>query len=301
MTTANVTRSVVQLLDETPDVDNQHTFEALWSLFSSLRQKIDARFALTLDPSVEKFQSYSNDQGEGQGTIDALTGPEMDWLIHSWMGTPQSSFTNIHLTGWLGPHIRAPHLWMAIGTIPDLFVFMDYGPRADLAVDTAYLDRYYSQVNDQYMQVLNDPELPSFVSQDLCTRQYVSPTAICLGGIKASPAMLERLSEMAHAHLDRWLKWVDEAEAVPFSEREALAKRDLYIRRTIAERDPANAVATRLYGEDMKNELVRALWGGDRILPPHAHTPMHPQSFTKRPEQGACELCGEVDPCSQCT
>ena len=110
MNTANVTRSVVQLLNDSPDVNNQSTFEALWDLFASLRKKIDTRFALTLDPSVQKFQSYSNPAGEGQGTIDALTGPEIDWLIHSWMGTPQSSFTNIHLTGWLGPHIRVPHL-----------------------------------------------------------------------------------------------------------------------------------------------------------------------------------------------
>jgi len=267
MSTAAVTRSVAQLIEETPDVDNQSTFEALWSLFADLRKKLDARFDLTLDPSCEKFQSYSNDQGEGQGTIDALTGPQIDWMIHSWMGTPQSSFTNMHLTTWLGPHIRVPHLWMAMGTIPDIFVFLDYGPRVDLTVNTPYLDHYYSQVNDQYMEVLNDPELPSFVTQDLCTRQYVTPTAVCLGGVKTSPEMIARLSEMAHAHLDRWLSWVDQAEPVPVSERQALAARDLYIRRTIAERDPANAVADRLYGKEMTNELVRTLWGGDRVLP----------------------------------
>jgi len=297
MNTATVTRSVVQLLDETPDVDNQSTFEALWSLFAELRQKIDARFALTLDPSVGKFQSYSNANGEGQGSIDALTGPEMDWMIHSWIGTPQTSFTNMHLTAWLGPHIRVPHLWMAMGTIPDIFVFLDYGPRADLSVDTAYLDRYYTDVNAGYMQVLDDPELPSFVTQDLCTRQYVSPTGVCLGGVKSSPAMIQRLSQMAHAHVDRWLSWVDEAEAVPFAEREALAARDLYVRRTIAERDPANAVATRLYGDEMTHELVRSLWGGDRIL---SRPQLYPRDFRNDPGIGACELCGAVDACSKC-
>ncbi len=266
-TPTNVTRSVVQLVDETPDVDNQGTFEALWRLFADLRKKLDARFELTLDPSCEKFQSYSNPEGEGQGTIDALTGPEMDWMIHSWMGTPQSSFTNMHLTAWLGPHVRVPHLWMAMGTIPDIFVYFDYGPRTDLTVDTAYMDHYYGQVNDDYLKVLNDPELPAFISQDLCVRQYVTPTAACLAGVKTSPAMLERLSEMAHAHVDRWLKWVDEAEPLPVTEREAQAKRDLYIRRTIAERDPANAIADRLYGPEMTNQLVRTLWGGDRVLP----------------------------------
>ena len=72
---------------------------------------------------------------------------------------------------------------------------------------------------------------------------------------------------MAHEHIDRWLAWVDEAELVPEAERPALAARDLHMRRTITERDPANALATKLYGEAMKDELVSALWGGERQLP----------------------------------
>ena len=264
--TTTVTKSVVELINEAPDVDNQAPFDVMWKLFAELRAKLDARFELTLDPSVEKFQSYSNPKGQGQGTIHALSGPEVDWMVHSWMGTPKSTFTNIHLTTWLGPQIRVPHLWMAIGTIPDVFVYFDYGPRADMYLDTAYLDHYYEPANQQYMDTQNDPGMPAFISQDLLTRQFISPTGVCLAGMKPTPEVLAKLGAMAHAHLDRWLGWVKEAEPVPAAERPALATRDLYMRRTIAERDPANAVATNLYGEAMKDELVRALWGGDRKL-----------------------------------
>ena len=62
--TSAVTKSVVDLVNETPDVDNQAPFEAMWKLFAELRAKLDARFELTLDPSVKKFQSYSNPQGD---------------------------------------------------------------------------------------------------------------------------------------------------------------------------------------------------------------------------------------------
>ena len=62
-------------------------------------------------------------------------------------------------------------------------------------------------------------------------------------------------------------QWLDEGDPVPASERAALAARDLHIRRTIAERDPANILATKLYGEAMKDELVEALWGKNRQLP----------------------------------
>ncbi|NJN44722.1 MAG: red chlorophyll catabolite reductase, partial [Anaerolineae bacterium] len=53
---------------------------------------------------------------------------------------------------------------------------------------------------------------------------------------------------------------------VPAEDRPALAARDLHLRRSICERDPANAIAVRLFGEEMTESLVRALWGGDREL-----------------------------------
>jgi hypothetical protein len=66
--------------------------------------------------------------------------------------------------------------------------------------------------------------------------------------------------------LDRWLIWVDEAERVPEKAREALAARDLWLRRTSAERDPGNKLAVQLLGAELTDKLVRSLWGGDRIL-----------------------------------
>jgi hypothetical protein len=35
-------------------------------------------------------------------------GPEIDWLIHSWIGNSPLGFTNMHVTVWLGPHIDVP-------------------------------------------------------------------------------------------------------------------------------------------------------------------------------------------------
>lgn len=52
----------------------------------------------------------------------------------------------------------------------------------------------------------------------------------------------------------------------PAEEQAALAARDLHIRRAIAERDPANPIGAKLFGEQMANRLVRGLWGGDRQL-----------------------------------
>ena len=54
---------------------------------------------------------------------------------------------------------------------------------------------------------------------------------------------------------------------MPVERRERLAADDLARRRTIAERDPANVMGVRFFGPEMTDRLVRALWGGDRVLP----------------------------------
>jgi hypothetical protein len=64
--------------------------------------------------------------------------------------------------------------------------------------------------------------------------------------------------------LDRWLSWIEEAEPVPEDARAALATRDLFLRRTSAERDPGNQLAAQMFGPELTDKLVRALWGGDR-------------------------------------
>jgi hypothetical protein len=260
------TRSVAQLVAERPAVDNQALFEELWGIFADLRAKLDARFRLQPDPSTAHLQPYRGIDGQVRGSLATFCGDEIDWLVHAWMGTPGSSFTNMHLTAWLGPQTRTPHLWMALGTIPDLFVYFDYGPRCDLAMDMAYLGRYYQPVNDSWLAIERDPRFLTFVSQSVPTREFVSPTGFCLAA-DPTPATVDRIGRLGHELVDRWLGWLADPEPTPPAERDALAERDLRLRRTIAERDPANEVAVKLFGAEKADQLVSALWGRDRKLP----------------------------------
>jgi hypothetical protein len=68
-------------------------------------------------------------------------------------------------------------------------------------------------------------------------------------------------------HLDRWLSWWDDAEPTAPEERPALAQLTEDLRRVVAVKDPANSVATRLFGQDITDNLVSALWGEHRVLP----------------------------------
>ena len=228
-----------------------------------------ARFELTRDPSTEHLENF-DDGGTGSGArgrVRGYTGPEIDWMVHSHMENATQGFCNVHLTIWLGPHIKVPHFGMALGCFPQGWLYLDSVPRTYLATDTDSFDRYYEPLNARWEQVRNDHDfLEPFVSRSAFVRAGLVADRAVLHGSDADQ-LTELVTELAEEHLERWLGWVDEAEQVPAAERAALAADDEAIRRNIAERDPANVMGDRYFGVETTQHLVRALWGGDRVLP----------------------------------
>ncbi len=265
---AGITRSIEEMVEADPGVDNQENFEALWGLIGEMLDKVKSRFELNMDPCCDDLQPYVGlPDGGARGYIGAYAGPEIDWLIHSWTGNPKASFTNMHLTINLGPQIDVPHFGFALGTVPDLFWYMDYMPRCELLLHPEYADKYfYGEVNDDYISMDRDPLFTNFVSRDFYTRLAQTPTSICVGA-PINDETLAIVRERSMRQLDRWLAWVDSAEPVPKERQKALAKRDETIRRTICLRDPANVVVDKLFGEKLGQYLVNTLWGGTRTLP----------------------------------
>jgi hypothetical protein len=238
-------------------------FEQLWGLTQELRQKIDDRFELHPDPSTTELQHYASSDGTSQGSLNTFSGNEIDWLVHSWLRNPASGFCNMHLTAWLGSQIRVPHLAFAFATVPYLFFYMDYIPRTDLFTDLDYLDRYYEAMNPTYLALQADTRFTPYISKTLYIRQAQSHTSLCYT-CPVSEDTLAVLRTISHEMMDRWLTWIDQAPPTPDADRPVLSQRDQIVRRAIAERDPDNQIAVRLFGSDMTEKLVRALWGGDR-------------------------------------
>jgi hypothetical protein len=263
----SITRSIEEMIADSPAIDNRETFEALWGIVGEMFAKVQQRFELKRDESTADLNTYGQVDGGAGGSLSTYAGPEIDWLVHSWTGNPAITFTNMHLTINLGPQVDVPNFGFALGTIPDLFWYMDYMPRKELLMNPDYADKYYGgEANDQFIAMQRDDSFKPFVSRDLYTRVAQSPDSVCYGA-PDSAANLEIISKLAHAQLDRWLAWVDAADPVPVEQRAALAERDLFVRRTISQRDPANNVAVQLYGKEMADRLVKALWGADRSLP----------------------------------
>lgn len=261
----NILTSIEEMVDSTPALDRQSTFEQLWALTSELFARVQERFVLEQDPSCKDLMPYAGHDG-ASGYLATYAGPEVDWLVHSWTGNPKASFTNMHLTVSLGPQIDAPNFGFALGTTPDFFVYMDYLPRRDLWTNPDYADRYYGAANQAYLDMQGEKGFRSFISRDFYTRVAQSPASLCYGA-DVSSENFDVIRKAAHRHLDNWFAMIDNATATPDAERAELAQRDLDIRHTITERDPANVVVDKLFGEELGRRLVRQLWGGDRQLP----------------------------------
>lgn len=264
---AETVERVVDMYDAAPDVDQRRVYDQLWALSEELRAKVDARFQLTRDPSTADLEAYGAAPGEGaRGTLQAYSGPEMDWFVHAWTGDPERSFSNIHVTNWLGPHVKVPHLGYAFGTLPSVWFMVEYVPRSDLSVDLDSLDRYYEPLNEPWLELRSDERFRPFVSRSLYVRQVMSETAVVYS-CDGTEDDMATIREVSHREMDRWLGWLDEADLVPVEERAALAERDLAVRRNTAELDPANQLAERFFGQELTARLVATLWGRDRQLP----------------------------------
>lgn len=263
---SHITKSIDELVAENGGVDRQDTFDKLWAINTELFEKVRSRLELTQDPCSEGLMPYNGENGAA-GYLSAWSGPKVDWLIFSWTGNPSASFTNMHLTINAGPSIDVPHFGFALGTTPDLFFYQDYMPRKDLWTNPEYADKYWSGAsNDAYVDMERNESFRHFISRDMYTRVAQSPCSLVYGA-DVSDENIEELRKISHEQLDRWLDWVDEASAVPTEQRPAIAERDLFIRKTITQRDPANVVVENLFGKELADRLVGSLWGENRTLP----------------------------------
>lgn len=262
---SSIIESVEELVAKSPDRNNRQIFISMWEVLSELKERIGRRFRLELDPSVSDLASYGSADGTTRGSLSAYAGDEVDWMIHSYMGTPEKSFSNMHLTVWLGPQVRVPHFGMALGTIPHLFCYLDLIPRTDLMTDIEYLDKYYQPLNDQYLTFEQDQAFRPFVSKSLYMRQAQSRTSLCYM-TEPHEVQLKKIRDAAHLLLDQWFSYLDSALQVDPQDRPALAERDLFLRRTISERDPANVMGEKIFGKELTNRLVGVLWGQGRQL-----------------------------------
>lgn len=256
-------RSVDERLSNDERQDRTQAHELLGSGMRRLGEQLYAAFPVKRNELSVPYHEYGDSGGRMRGSLVAYTGEELDWVIDSWIASPAMGFCNHHLTVWLPASTPVPHIAFAVGTIPEMFVFMDLVPRSDLWVDLKALDTYYEPFNERFMSISADPAFKPFVSRAAYIREAISPIGICKT-CEPTEDNIQKVFSVFGETLRVWSDWVKDAPPVAPSRRRALARRDTFVRRTVCERDPANIVAEKVLGPELTDKLVRVMWGAER-------------------------------------
>ena len=112
------TKTIHEFLAENPNVDVSQAWERLWGIQKGIVERVKGRFDVELHPACEGRDYYAAPDGRMEGSFAGYTGPEVDWLVNSWIGNRKASILDINATVFLSQHVRVPHLTVIFGTVP---------------------------------------------------------------------------------------------------------------------------------------------------------------------------------------
>ncbi|GAA5525461.1 hypothetical protein Maes01_02031 [Microbulbifer aestuariivivens] len=266
--TQNLSKEFVEHLDKDVKIDTSETFDAVMTTRDRIWEMVKSSLSLKEDLRCADLHNFNDLNGEHVGRIRTFTGDEspVDWVIHSNIGTPQNTFTNIHLTIYMDDSVEIPHLGMAFGTLPEAFFFIDPMPRYEAVSYPDYMQEYLAPLNDIYMSLQEEmfnAGIKPFIAAMPFIRASLSPLAI--SGVVPLDFYKEKCEPKIIAYAEYWLKLVHAAKKVenPII-RSQLKQRDTLVRRNIVHLDPANPIAERLVGKPTADRLVRILCAEER-------------------------------------
>ena len=259
------TKTIDQFLAENPNVDVSRAWERCWEILTRVKGKIASRFDnLSLDPNCIDREYYQSPNGGFEGSFQAWSGGDCEWLVNSWLGNRKASILDMNATAYLGQETDVPHFVMVFGTIPKLFFYFDFMPRRNLMLDMDYLDRYYAPINDEYLALRGNPNFQWSVSHGPYMRTLVNPSTQSLTA-DLNDENISILEDYAERMLDHWLSWYDKAQSVPHEDRAQLRKTDHTLRRLCYERDPMNKLAEQVFGQDGVKEMLSIRMGEQQM------------------------------------
>jgi len=261
---SDTTQQLADVLDSKKPVDNTENFKYLLNVRDQAWEYINSNLSLKRDLKCKDIENIPDLQGNTVGNMFTYTGDKspVDWIVLSWIGKPETGFTNIHLTCWLNDEIDAPHLGFALGTAPDVFCYADFLPRYDAPASFEHLNQYHEQMNQQWITLKRNPAYKVFNPIHLYTRSTLSPIAIC--GLLPFEDFKSAVEPVMMEYVKKWVEIVKNAKPIGKEKRAELKARDELVRRTIVEKDPANVLADRMLGIPMRERLVRILHAAER-------------------------------------
>ncbi len=242
------TKTIMEFLAENPNVDVSQAWERCWGIHTKIIDRVRDRFPVERHHSTEGEDYFTSPDGQMEGSFTAYTSPQVDWLVHSWIGNRKASILDMNATVFLGQETRVPHMVIIFGTIPKLYFYAEYTPRVDLRTNLDYLKKYYEPANEGFLKFRADPNWTRFVSHGTYLRSLMSPVATSCTA-ELNDENISTCEKYLETFVDRWFRWLDDAETVPEEERAAQQEYDFTVRELGYRTDPMNVLTQKIFGD----------------------------------------------------
>lgn len=244
-------KTIHEFLADNPNVDVSRQWERCWNIHGKIAERILAYFGeAKLHPISAGAEYYQSANQQMEGAFFGYTGGGVDWFVRSWMGNRKASIIDMNINVVLDQHTRVPNLMIIFGTVPNLLFYADYVPRVDIKVNEDYVKRYYEgEANTDYLAFRANTDYVWSASHSPVIRGMQSP--VCSSYITAlNDEHIDQCEAYLEKFVDRWFRWLDEAEDVPHEERDAQQHYDFTYREYTNRSDPMNVLAERVWGPD---------------------------------------------------
>lgn len=250
MTKQSDTKTIHEFLAENPNVDVSQQWERCWKIHSKIAGRIIERFDAKLHPISEGAEYYTSPDGQMEASFHGYTGNDLDWFVRAWLGNRKASIIDMNINVALGQGTQVPNLMLIFGTVPNLLFYADYVSRVDVKVSEEYVDKYYSgEANQDYLDFRSNTDFVWSASHGPAIRGMQSP--VCSSYITdLTDEHIDQCEAYLDKFVDRWFRWLDEAEPLPREQRDAQQQYDFTYRDFTNRSDPMNVLAERAFGAE---------------------------------------------------
>jgi len=149
-----------------------------------------------------------------------------------------------------------PNLMIIFGTVPNLLFYADYVSRVDVKVNEDYVNKYYEgEANQDYLDFRANTDFVWTASHGPAIRGMQSP--VCSSYItELTDEHIDSCEAYLEKFVDRWFRWLDEAEELPEDQRDAQQQYDFMYRDYTNRSDPMNVLADRIFGSEQARFML---------------------------------------------
>lgn len=250
-------KTIHEFLADNPNVDVSAQWERCWAIHGRIHDRILSYFSgAELHPISDGAEYYTSEDKQMEGSFAGYTGGGLDWYVRSWVGNRKASIIDMNINVTLGQETRVPNLMIIFGTVPNLLFYADYVARTDLKVDEDYMSKYYEgEANQHYLDFRANTDFVWSASHGPVIRAMQSP--VCSSYItELTDEHLDQCEAYLEKFVDRWFRWLDEADEVPVGQRAELQDYDFMYREYTNRSDPMNVLVDRVFGEEKAKYML---------------------------------------------